>query len=81
MNENKNNGILPEIKSYWFLIMAVVAIIVGWTSFGNDLAITKAQAQENKSALIDYNNRLINVEANIFLLCKAQKLDCIPPSN
>lgn len=39
-------------------------------------SITDLKAHETAD-----NARFQNLEANVYLLCKAQKLDCIPPIN
>ncbi len=42
-------------------------------------ATTATDVQEIKSHETSDNERFQNLESNVYLLCKSQKLDCIPP--
>ena len=59
------------------VLFAFTSII--YTSLVNADNIAKDSIIELESYQTSDNARFQNLEANVYLLCKAQKLDCIPP--
>lgn len=70
---------MKQIRDNWTIFLFIGSIIASWTMFSNGLAVAQADISELQNGKITSDLRFQNLEANVFLLCKAQTLNCIPP--
>lgn len=68
-----------QIKSNWAIVLFIGGLIVSWTMFSSGLAQAQRDIEDLKESKTTSDLRFQNLEANVFLLCKAQNLNCIPP--
>jgi len=60
------------------ILFTLVGILYGYLKTSDveaDISIKELQQHQSSDAL-----RFQNLENNVYLLCKAQKLDCLPPA-
>lgn len=79
-------NLFKQLRENWVILVAIAGLIVSWTTFSSNLAdaqsdikanASKIETIESKQATAD--SRFQNLEANVFILCSAQNLHCIPP--
>lgn len=84
MEQNTQDIKTAENSLFRWAISILIAILFAFTGIiygylkNADAAIDVDVAQLKKDN-IESDRRFQNLEANVYLLCKSQKLDCIPP--
>ena len=61
------------------ILFAFIGIIYGYLKSADASVENEVRILQNNE--LNNDRRFQNLEANVYLLCKAQKLDCIPPIN
>ena len=85
-DNNDTGTFVAQLRENWMLLAFIAMLIASWTTLNTRLTQAETMGNTNSADIANIQSkdttndlRFQNLESNVYLLCKAQNLNCIPP--